>query len=192
MGSDVGIWGNCRWCFEAFCSCVPSTELETSGAVLGAEELRRYVAEPLSCGLAEFMNVPGILTEDPEVLAKLELFRNRVDGHCPQLAGKALDACLAAGVRNCHESHTLAEAEEKLARGMQVLIREGSVARNLDALLPLITVGNSPFLCFCTDDRNPLDIAETGHLDHLIARAISGGADPLAVYWVAGSSLPKS
>lgn len=177
-----------RMCMDLriqICSCVPSTELETSGAVLGAEELRRYVAEPLSCGLAEFMNVPGILTEDPEVLAKLELFRNRVDGHCPQLAGKALDACLAAGVRNCHESHTLAEAEEKLARGMQVLIREGSVARNLDALLPLITVGNSPFLCFCTDDRNPLDIAETGHLDHLIARAISGGADPLAVYRVA-------
>ena len=116
-----------RMCMDLriqICSCVPSTELETSGAVLGAEELRRYVAEPLSCGLAEFMNVPGILTEDPEVLAKLELFRNRVDGHCPQLAGKALDACLAAGVRNCHESHTLAEAEEKLARGMQVLIRE--------------------------------------------------------------------
>lgn len=166
-------------------SCVPATALETAGASLGAEELRRYVDEPHSCGLAEFMNVPGVLAADPEVLAKLELFQGRIDGHGPLLSGKALNACLAAGIRNCHESDSLAEAEEKLARGMQILIREGSVARNLETLLPLVTVRNSPFLCFCTDDRNPLDIEESGHLDYMIARAIAGGADPLAVYRVA-------
>ena len=166
-------------------SCVPATALETAGASLSAEELRTYVAEPHSCGLAEFMNIPGILARDPEVLAKLALYQGRIDGHCPLLSGKALNACICAGLRNCHESDFLAEAEEKLARGMQILIREGSVGRNLKTLLPLITVANSPFLCFCSDDRNPLDIEEAGHLDAMIARSIAGGADPLAVYRVA-------
>ena len=163
-------------------SCVPATPLETSGAVLGAEEIRRYVSEPFSCGLGEMMNVPGLLSRDPDILEKLALFPGRIDGHCPMLSGRALNAVIAAGLRNCHECCSLPEAAEKLRRGMQILIREGSVAHDLDVLLPLITVQNSPFLCFCTDDRNVLDIIESGHIDRMIARAIAGGADPLAVY----------
>ena len=98
------------------------------------------------------MNVPGVLFKVPEVLEKVEAFHGRIDGHCPMLTGKALNAYLAAGVRNCHECSTLDEAKEKLRKGMQILIREGSVARNLDTLLPLVTIRNAPFLCFCTDD----------------------------------------
>lgn len=163
-------------------SCVPATPLETSGAVLDAEEIRRYVSEPLSCGLGEMMNIPGLLAGDRDVLEKIALFPGRIDGHCPMLSGKALNAAIAAGLRNCHESGSLAEAEEKLRLGMQILIREGSVAHDLELLLPLVTVRNSPFLCFCTDDRNVLDIEEDGHIDRMIARAIASGADPLAVY----------
>lgn len=166
-------------------SCVPSTPLETAGAALSAADVCKYASEPLSSGLAELMNVPGVLFKVPEVLEKVEAFHGRIDGHCPMLTGKALNAYLAAGVRNCHECSTLDEAKEKLRKGMQILIREGSVARNLDTLLPLVTIRNAPFLCFCTDDRNPLDIAETGHLDYMIAHAIESGADPLAVYRVA-------
>ena len=177
-----------RMCMDlrvAVSSCVPATPLETSGASLTVDDIRRYAAEPHCPGLAELMNVPGVLSKVPEVLEKIGLFRGRIDGHCPMLSGKALNAYLAAGVRNCHECGSVAEAEEKLAKGMQILIREGSVARNLDALLPLITVANAPFLCFCTDDRNPLDIGEQGHLDYMIRHAIAEGADPLAVYRVA-------
>ena len=163
-------------------SCVPATPLETSGSSLEVEEMRRYVTEPLSCGLGEMMNVPGVLSGAPEVLDKLALFPGRIDGHCPMRSGKSLNGCVAAGMRNCHECASLAEAEEKLRRGMQILIREGSVAHDLEALLPLITIPNSPFLCFCTDDRNVLDITESGHIDRMIARAIAAGADPLAVY----------
>ena len=166
-------------------SCVPATPLETSGASLSADDIRRYASEMQSAGLAELMNVPGVLSKVPDVLEKIALFHGRIDGHCPMLAGKALNAYLASGVRNCHECSSLAEAEEKLAKGMQILIREGSIARNLDTLLPLITVANAPFLCFCTDDRNPLDIGAQGHLDYMIRHAIAKGADPLAVYRVA-------
>ncbi len=172
-------------------SCVPATQLESSGATLTVDDIRRYASEPLSSGLAEMMNVPGVLYKDPDVLSKLKLFRGKIDGHAPMLAGKDLNAYLTAGVRNCHECSSLPEAREKLARGMQILIREGSVARNLDTLVELLTVENSPFLCFCTDDRNPLDIEARGHLDYMIARAISAGADPLAVYRAASWSAAR-
>lgn len=163
-------------------SCVPATPLETSGATLGAEEIRRYTSEPLCCGLGEMMNVPGVLSGEPELLAEIALFPGRIDGHCPLLTGKPLNGYLAAGIRNCHECGSLSEAEEKLRLGMQILIREGSVAHDLEPLLPLVTLPKSPFLCFCSDDRNVLDIKESGHIDRMISRAIAGGADPLAVY----------
>ena len=166
-------------------SCVPSTHLETAGGRLSSETVRHYAAAPSAPGLAEFMNVPGVLHKIPEVLEKLAACTGDIDGHAPLLSGRDLNAYLAAGVRNCHECSDWNEATEKLRKGMQILIREGSVARNLDALLPLINIQNAPFLCFCTDDRNPLDIARSGHLDHMIARAIAAGADPLAVYRIA-------
>src|ERR1700759_2921627 len=155
-------------------SCVPATHLETSGARLSAEDLVRHRHHPQVIGLAEFMNVPGVLKKDPECMEKLAAFQGQhIDGHAPLLSGHALNAYLSCRIRNCHETTNLAEGREKLAKGMQVLIREGSVSKDLAALVPLLNDFSSPFLGFCTDDRNPLDIHEEGHLDYLVRRAIS-------------------
>jgi adenine deaminase len=173
-------------------SCVPATHLETSGARLEAEDLVPLMDHPKVIGLAEFMNFPGVLGGDPACLAKLAAFAHRhIDGHAPLVRGMALNGYLAAGIRTDHETTTADEAREKLAKGMAILIREGSVSKDLEALTPLITRDASPFLAFCTDDRNPLDIAEQGHLDFMIRTAIAAGADPLAVYRVATLSAAR-
>lgn len=170
-------------------SCVPSTEMETAGARIDAEDLQQVLDHPTGIGLAEFMNFPGVLFQDPGVMDKLELFRGQhIDGHCPQLTGHDLNAYIAAGIRTEHEATTAEEALEKLRKGMRVLIREGSVSKDLHALAPIITDRNSAYICLCTDDRNPLDIAEHGHLDYMIRTAISLGAEPLAVYRAASLS----
>lgn len=164
-------------------SCVPATGLETSGARLSADDLVAFRNHPSVIGLAEFMNVPGVLHLDDEVLDKLAAFDGtHIDGHAPLLSGRDLDAYLACGIRNCHECTNRAEALEKIGKGMQVLIRDGSVSKDVAALAPLLDWRNSPFFAFCTDDRNPLDIAEEGHLDHLIRAAIKAGAPAGAVY----------
>jgi adenine deaminase len=173
-------------------SCVPATHLETSGARLGIDDLLPFAAHPKVIGLAEFMNYPGVLTADPDCLAKLAAFQGRhIDGHSPLLRGTDLNGYLAAGIRTDHECTGAEEALEKLSKGMAVLIREGSVSKDLHALLPLLTERHSPFLAFCTDDRNPLDIAEHGHLDHMIRTAIARGAEPLAVYRAASHSAAR-
>ena len=147
---------------------------------------------PKVIGLAEFMNVPGVLNKDPECMEKLAAFHGQhIDGHAPLLSGHALNAYLSCGIRNCHETTNLAEGREKLAKGMQVLIREGSVSKDLAALAPLISEFTSPFLGFCTDDRNPLDIHEEGHLDYLVRRAIALGAPVAAVYRTASWSAAR-
>ncbi len=170
-------------------SCVPATHLETSGARLTAADLAPYMDHPKVIGLAEFMNFPGVLNLDPECLEKLEQFAGRhIDGHAPLLRGADLNGYLAAGIRTDHETTTAAEALEKLSKGMHLLIREGSVSKDLHALIPVITERNSPFIAFCTDDRNPLDIAEEGHLDFMIREAIAHGADVLATYRAASIS----
>ncbi len=174
-------------------SCVPATHLETSGARITAEDLRPFMDHPKGIGLAEFMNFPGVLFHDPECLDKLALFAGRhIDGHAPLLRGMDLNGYLAAGIRTDHETTTAAEALEKLSKGMHILIREGSVSKDLHALIPIITERNSPFLALCTDDRNPLDIAEEGHLDFMIRTAIARGAPPLAVYRAASISAAKA
>jgi adenine deaminase len=173
-------------------SCVPSTHLETSGATLLAADLARYRDHPKVIGLAELMNFPGLLAKDPIVLDKLVAFAGRhIDGHCPLLRGRELNAYAACGVRNCHETVSADEAAEKLRKGMQVLIREGSVSKDVTALAPLVTPATSPFVAFCTDDRNPLDIAEEGHIDWLIRRAIALGAPPMHVYRAATWSAAR-
>jgi adenine deaminase len=173
-------------------SCVPATELETSGARLDAADLLRYRGDPRVIGLAEFMNFPGVLRKDPGVLDKLAAFSDgHVDGHSPLLSGRELNAYLACGIRNCHETTGIEEAREKLRKGMQVLIRDGTVSKDVAALAPIIDVGTAPFLGFCTDDRNPLDIGEEGHLDHLIRRAIALGAPVEAVYRAATWSAAR-
>jgi adenine deaminase len=140
-------------------------------------------------GLAEFMNFPGVLARDPACLAKLAAFQDRrMDGHSPLLRGLDLNGYLAAGIRTDHEVTNVPEALEKLQKGMQILVREGSVSKDLHALAPIITERNSPFIAFCTDDRNPLDIAEEGHLDFMIRTAIQLGAPPIAAYRAASIS----
>ncbi len=174
-------------------SCVPSTHMETAGATILAHDLEPFMDHPQSSGLAEFMNFPGVLAQLPEVMDKLSLFQGRhIDGHAPQLSGKALNGYISAGIRTEHEATTVEEAREKLQKGMRILIREGSVSKDLHALLPLLTDITSPYMCLCTDDRNPLDIAEQGHLDYMIRTAISHGVPPLAVYRAASLSAAEA
>ena len=173
-------------------SCVPATHLETAGARLEIDDLLPLANHPKVLGLAEFMNFPGVLARDPACLAKLAAFQNRrIDGHSPLLRGLDLNGYLAAGVRTDHEVTNVEEALEKLAKGMQILVREGSVSKDLHALAPIITERHSPFIAFCTDDRNPLDIAEEGHLDYIIRTAIALGAPPLAAYRAASISAAR-
>lgn len=174
-------------------SCVPSTEMETAGARLDAADLAPLMDHPRVIGLAEFMNYPGVLNKDPGALAKLEAFRGRhIDGHAPLLSGRDLNAYIAAGIRTEHEATTADEALEKLRKGMRILIREGSVSKDLHALAPIITERHSPYITLCTDDRNPLDIAEHGHLDYMIRTAIALGAPELAVYRAASLSAAEA
>lgn len=174
-------------------SCVPATHLETAGARLDIEDLLPFRDHPQVIGLAEFMNFPGVLAKDPVCMAKLEAFQGgHIDGHAPLLRGLGLNGYLAAGIRTEHESTTAGEALEKLSKGMHILVREGSVSRDLEALIPIITERNSPFLALCTDDRNPLDIAEHGHLDYMIRHAIANGVEPLAIYRAASISAARA
>jgi adenine deaminase len=166
-------------------SCVPATHLETNGGgTIGAKGLATLLPHAKALGLAEMMNVPGVLGGDPEVLDKLARFAGRpIDGHCPLLRGNALSAYATAGITSCHESSELSEAEEKLRKGISVWIREGSVAKDLDALAPLLSLKTSTSIGFCTDDRNPLDILTEGHIDHLIRQTIrKGGVDSAVAY----------
>ena len=174
-------------------SCVPATHLETSGAALSASDLAPFMDHPKVIGLAEFMNFPGVLALDPGALEKIALFAGRhIDGHAPLLRGMALNGYLAAGIRTDHETTSAAEALEKLSKGMHILIREGSVSKDLHALIPIMTERNSAFISLCTDDRNPLDIAEEGHLDFMIRTAIAEGVDPLTAYRAASISAARA
>jgi adenine deaminase len=139
------------------------------------------------------MNFPGVLARDPKVLAKLAAFQDgHIDGHAPLLGGKPLNGYLAAGIRTDHEATSAEEAQEKLSKGMAVLMREGSVCKDLDALAPILTSDTSAFVALCTDDRNPLDIAEEGHLDSMIRRLIAKGIRPLDVYRAASWSAANA
>lgn len=177
-------------------SCVPSTSpelgLESSGAVLRPKDLRPFRAHPRVLGLAEMMNFPGLLGGDAEVLEKLEDFQSlKRDGHCPGLTGKDLNAYGAAGIHSCHESTAKDEAREKLGKGVHVLIREGSCAKDADALLPLLTSYSSAVLGLCTDDRNPLDIEDEGHVSCIVTRALRAGHAPADVFRAASFAAAK-
>ncbi len=161
-------------------SCVPATDMETAGANLEADDIAHLRANPWVLGLAEMMNYPGVVAGDRIVLDKLEAFDGtRIDGHCPGLTGKALNAYVAAGVRSDHECTTVEEAREKLRLGMTIFIREATNAHNLRTLLPLVTPENSHRICFCTDDRQPADLIDEGSIDHMVRVAIEMGIDPM-------------
>ncbi len=161
-------------------SCVPATAMETNGAVLRSYDLASFKADPWVIGLAEVMNFPGVVQGDAEVLEKIHEFGNLViDGHCPGLTGKPLAAYAAAGIGSDHECTTVEEAREKLRLGLTIFIREATNARNLEALLPLVTPENHHRICFCTDDRQPADLLDEGHIDYMVRTAIDRGVDPL-------------
>ena len=167
-------------CYFMAPSCVPATHLETSGAELGAKELKIAFRWKNVIGLGELMNFPGVLMRDKEVLKKVRLARGRViDGHAPRVSGKDLNAYLTAGASSDHESTTLEEGREKLRRGMYLMIREGSSEKNLDDLLPLVTDKTYRRCLFVTDDRTCADLLREGDIDAVVRKAISRGLDPI-------------
>ena len=161
-------------------SCVPATNLETSGASLGTEEISHILKWRDCIGLGEVMNFHGVIDRDPNILNKLDLIRGKiVDGHAPGVSGKYLNAYIGVGISSDHESVTLEEAKEKLARGMFLMIRESSSEKNLEALLPVVTDKTYKRCMFVVDDRNAIDLLNDGELDYVVRRAIALGLDPV-------------
>ncbi len=161
-------------------SCVPATEMETSGAILEADDIASLRGNPWVLGLAEMMNYPGVVAGDSVVLDKIHAFQGTIlDGHAPGLSGQALNAYVAAGIRSDHECTVVTEAQEKLRLGMYIFIREATGAHNLDPLLPLVNEQNSRRICFCTDDRHPGDLIRQGSIDYMVRHAIERGIDPI-------------
>jgi len=164
-------------------SCVPATSMETAGAELGPEALEAALDRfPEAPALSEMMNFPGVVFADGQVLGKIDAALRRgkpVDGHSPGLSGPDLDAYLGAGIATDHECLTAEEAREKMRRGMWLFAREGSAARNLEALLPAVDRRTASRLCLVSDDRHPEDLVEEGHLDAVLRKAVALGLDPL-------------
>jgi adenine deaminase len=158
-------------------SCVPATPTETGGATLDATDLRPFIGRDGIIGLAEMMNVPGVLVSDPGIEEKLALSPVR-DGHAPQLRGNDLNAYILAGLQSDHECTTLDEAREKLERGMYIFIREGSTERNIASLIPLVNPVTVSRCCFATDDCHADLLMESGHIDRCIRKAIECGLSP--------------
>jgi len=169
-------------------SCVPATDFDTAGAALYASDMHPFLREPRVIGLGEVMNYPGVLSKDPKLLDKIALFRQAgrpVDGHAPGLTGKDLSAYIAAGIGSDHECTTPAEAREKLAKGMYIMLREGSTAKDLRNLLPAITRATAERFLICSDDRHPNDLVDEGHMDHALRLLIAGGVDPIDAFRIA-------
>lgn len=173
-------------CLFMLPSCVPASPLSTSGAVLKAEDLLTLKDHPRVLGLAEFMNVPGLVQGDKDSLDKIMAFQDGpIDGHAPAVRGDTLQAYAAAGPATDHESTSAEEALEKLRAGLYVLVREGTVTRDLEALLPLSAAKTAPRMAFCTDDRHPEDLLDEGHLDFLIRKAVHLGLSPITAIQMA-------
>jgi adenine deaminase len=161
-------------------SCVPATSLETAGAVLEMKDLLPLRRHPRILGLGEMMNFPGVIRQDPAVLKKLIAFRKGIiDGHAPLLTGKDLCAYRAGGPRSDHECTLLSEAKEKLSLGLRIMIREGSLAKNLNELLPLVMTCNARNFLLVTDDRHPDDLVREGHINYVLRQAVGLGLNPL-------------
>lgn len=163
-------------------SCVPAAPVDENGATLGPEDIGPFYRESRVLGLAEMMNFPGVTGCDPAVLGKIadaQAHGKIVDGHAPGLTGSALNAYIAAGIRSDHECSAAAEAMEKLRAGQYIMIREGTAAHNLGALVNLIRPPYASRCMFATDDKHPLDLLEKGHIDYIARKAVRLGADPL-------------
>jgi len=167
-------------------SCVPATEMETAGSKLTAEDLAAMWRSDWVIGLGEMMNYPGVIFRNWEVLNKIKVAGDRpIDGHAPGLSGRDLCAYIAAGIRSDHECTTAEEAREKLQLGMYIMIREGTTARDLENLLPVVTPNNAGRCMFCTDDRHLPDLLNEGHINFVIRKAIRLGLDPITAIQMA-------
>lgn len=175
-------------------SCVPALPgFESNGGEFKLADMIKYKTHPNVLGLAEMMNFPGVINADEAVLDKIEAYQDlNLDGHSPLVRGKALNAYIAAGIQNCHETVTADEGKEKLQKGMALILREGSVAKNLKSLAPLVTEFNSTQCLLCTDDRNPYEILEEGHINYMIKKMINVLNTPVHVaYRLASYSAAK-
>ena len=169
-------------------SCVPATPLDESGAVLDYRAIDSFYDHPRVQGLAEMMNFVGIIAGDDQPVEKIvaaQAHHKKIDGHAPDLVGNDLNAYIAAGVYSDHECHDLNDAIAKLERGQFIMIREGTAARNLEALAPLLCDKYSERCMFCTDDKHPNDLLEKGHIDYIVKKAIGLGVDPIIAVKVA-------
>ena len=163
-------------------SCVPATPLDESGANLDYRAIDSFYDHPRVQGLAEMMNYVGVVNGDGQVVEKIvasQAHHKKIDGHAPGLSGKELNAYIAAGVYSDHECSDMEDAMNKLRLGQYIMIREGTAARNLEALMPLLTSQYVDRCMFCTDDKHPNDLLEKGHIDYIVKKAISLGADPI-------------
>ncbi|SCZ04809.1 Adenine deaminase [Alkaliphilus peptidifermentans DSM 18978] len=167
-------------------SCVPATSFENSGAVLDAKELAKLINNKRVLGLGELMDYPGVISSDDSILDKIiTAGEKKIDGHGPNIEDKELNAYVAAGVRTEHECSTLEEMKNRLELGLYILIREGSAARNLEALVHGVTRENSRRCLFCTDDKHPDDILSGGHIDNNLRLAVKQGVDPITAIQMA-------
>ena len=175
-------------------SCVPATPLDESGANLDYRAIDSFYDHPRVQGLAEMMNFVGTINGDPQVVEKIvasQAHHKKIDGHAPDLVGNDLNAYIAAGVYSDHECHDLNDAIAKLQRGQFIMIREGTAARNLEALVPLLCDKYVERCMFCTDDKHPNDLLEKGHIDYIVKKAISLGADPIMAVKAAGYTAAR-
>lgn len=169
-------------------SCVPATPLDESGAALDYRAIDSFYDHPRVQGLAEMMNFVGIINGDEQAVEKIvaaQAHHKKIDGHAPDLVGNDLNAYIAAGVYSDHECHDLKDAIAKLERGQFIMIREGTAARNLEALAPLLCDKYAERCMFCTDDKHPNDLLEKGHIDYIVKKAIALGTDPITAVKVA-------
>ena len=163
-------------------SCVPATEIDESGAELDCKDIDLYLDNKKVLGLAEMMNYVGVINGDKNVLSKIvtsQAHHKKIDGHAPELSGNDLNACIAAGVYSDHECSTFENALEKLRKGQFIMIREGTAAHNLKALMPLLTQQYYSRCMFATDDKHPSDLLYGGHIDYIVKQALKNGADPI-------------
>ena len=169
-------------------SCVPAAPVDESGAELTWRDINAYFDHPRVLGLAEMMNYPGVIAGDTSAIEKIvvsQAHHKKIDGHAPDLSGLQLNAYMSAGVYSDHECSTIENALEKLRKGQFIMIREGTAAHNLEALMPLLTQQYASRCMFCSDDKHPADLLEKGHIDYIARRAVEMGADPLLTVKVA-------
>lgn len=174
-------------------SCVPATDFDSAGATFYASDMYPFLQDPRVLGLGEVMNYPGVLKREPRLLDKIALFRSAgkpIDGHAPGLSGADLSAYISEGIGSDHECTNPAEALEKVSKGMYVMLREGSTARDLKQLLPAVTPESAGRFMFCSDDRHSNDLRDEGHIDYCLRISLKNGMDPISAFRIACANPP--